>query len=231
MPVTYPRTYPLGWGEYAPLDHVRAIEGTSLAWTESHCENAKALLLPQFRDKPRLEGVLCKLAGGVQDLSNAAWQVLTETLLDSALGLQLDELGGIIGLPRQGWPNETYRTLLRAWVLVLSSAGTNADHIAILDRLGIELVAIDRTGMAEFRVVLGEPLADPITPALVFRFLVAAKSGGVRLTFEYPTVELDEAFAWADGDVDQVDAARGWADDGATLGGYWSGDLGSTETI
>lgn len=233
MPVIFPATFPWSFGDSAePAEDLRAIEGTSLEWVEDHCEEGKALLISQFRDKPRIEGVLCALLDGVQDLHNAIWQVLTERGIDSATGFQLLQLGTIVGLPNTGWGDETYRTLLRAQVLTLRSKGRWQDIAKILAALGITLTLthFDEPGMAAMRVTLGEPMDGDVTAEDVFNFIVRAKPAGVRFVLEFPVEELAETFTWADGDTADTDALRGWADDGETLGGYWAGELATTES-
>lgn len=221
----------LDWTAYSPAPGLETIEGTELAWTEDHCEEGKALLISQFRDKPRIEGVLCALLDGVQDLHDAIWQVLTERWLDSATGVQLDQLGTIVALPRTGWIDGTYRQLLRAQILTLRSKGTWPDIGKVLAALGITLSAAvyDEPGMAAMRVILGEALDGDVTAQDVFNFVVRAKPAGVRFVLEFPVADVLETFTWADGDVNQADTLRGWADDTETLGGYFAGDLATTE--
>jgi hypothetical protein len=230
MTVTLAEPFPWHFGGYTPPDGLAEIEGTDLAWVESHCEDAQELLLAQFRDKPRLETLICALAGMWEDLDDAIWDVMISRGLDTAEGVQLDMLGTIVDLGRAGWVDETYRRLLRAQILVLRSDGTRPALCKILAAMGVtlSLTSISRAGMAAFRVVIGE-LLDDITGADLFGFLERARGGGIRLELEYPTTEIDEAFTWADGDVDQADSLRGWADDGLTLGGYWIGDAASSE--
>lgn len=223
-------TFPISFG-WTPL--VETIEGTELAWVESHCEDGTALLLSQFRDKPRLEAALCALLAGVQDLDDAAWSLLTERWLATAVGVQLDRIGLILDYPRQGWYDETYRVLLGAQILTLRSKGRWQDLARILDVTGVdlELAEFDEPGVAAIRIIVGEPFTGDVTGEDVFRLLARAKGAAIRLTFEFPTVAIDESFTWADADVEQADNARGWADDGETLGGYWADALGTSEGV
>ena len=39
---------------------------------ESHCDDAKSLLIDQFRKRPRIEAMLCALLEGVQELDDTA---------------------------------------------------------------------------------------------------------------------------------------------------------------
>lgn len=219
------------WVAYSPAPGLEALEGTTLEWVESHCEDGKGLLISQFRNKPRIEATLCALLAGVQDLHDAIWQVLTERWLGSAVGVQLDQLGTIVNLPRAGWVDGTYRGMLRAQVLTLRSKGRWPDLFAILEAMGVTLTltTVDEPAMAAMRIVLGEPMDGDISAADVFNFITRAKPAGVRFTLEFPVEDLAETFAWADGDVNQVDTLRGWADDTETLGGHFADVLSTTE--
>jgi hypothetical protein len=230
--VTLSAGLPWSFGAYVPPEGLRTIEGTRLAWVESHCAQGRALLLSQFQGKPRLEALLCALLAGIQDFHTAAWQVLTLRDIANATGVQLDYLGTRVGLRRRGWTNETYRAFLRAQVLVLRSQGRWPDLFTIMRALGVtlDLVEVAEPDMASIRVRLGDYLDEEITGRDVFDLLVRAKPGGVRLIVEYPASELDEAFMWADADETQADTVRGWADDSSTLGGYWMAAEASTES-
>lgn len=71
----------------------------------------------------------------VQALETALLQILTDTILSgtAAIGQQLDGLGEVIGLERQGLTDDIYRARLRAQVRVNQSGGTIEDLIAIVD--------------------------------------------------------------------------------------------------
>jgi len=227
---TFPLELAWTFGACTEPPEVTELEGTDLAWIESHCEDGKSLLIHQFR-KPRIEAMLCALLEGVQELDDAVWQVLTGKWLDDAVGVQLEQLGEIVDMPRRGWTDETYRLLLSAQILVLRSSGSWPELLAILEAVGVtmSLTEVYDSPPAAGRIVLGEPLDGDVTEVEVFDLLVRAKLGGVRLDLEFPASALAEAFTWADADVDQADTARGWADDTPiTVGGYWA-DVMSTE--
>lgn len=59
-----------------------------------------------------------------QALNDAATALLPATSLEEAVGVQLDGLGQIIGIERQGLTDTQYRSLLRAYIVVNTSTGT-----------------------------------------------------------------------------------------------------------
>lgn len=220
------------FGDWTPSPGLMRIAGTSLAWRSSIAREGVSKLIPEFQGKPRIAAILGGLLAAVQDAEDAKWQVLTLIWLDTAEGVQLDALGLIVDLPRAAWSDDTYRAYLKAQILVLRSDGSWPALVAILRAIAVDvsLVHIERSGMAAGIVRLGAPLTGEITPLDVDAMLERAKSGGVRLTLEYPTAALADTFTWADGDVDQSDSRRGWpSDDSASDGGIWSGELASSE--
>jgi hypothetical protein len=192
-------------------------------------DDAVGLLLSQFRGKPRIEGILRALVDGVQDLDDGVLQVYVGRWIDAAEGVQLDELGTLLDLARSGWPDETYRRLLKAQILVLASDGEYSDVIAVLAAVGITAVHVEDVTVAAMHVSLDEPPPDDIDGGILFDLLERTRAGGVRLTFEFPTATADDAFTFADDTTTTVDAARGFGDaTGADVGGYFEGLLASS---
>lgn len=224
MTISFPFSF--GW---TPL--TETLEGSELVYEDDHCGDATSLLISQFRDKPRLEAIICALTDGVQDLDDVVWQMLTERWLSTAIGVQLDGIGQILDLPRAGWGDETYRVLLGAQVLVLRSKGTWSDVFAILEAIGVTLavVFVDNPSMAAMRVEVLEPFGPDITALDAYRLVLRAKPAGVRLTFIFVVSEAP-AFEYADGTAEASDD-EGYADSVSGLfGGELAGLLSSTES-
>lgn len=95
-----------------------------------------AILASQFRDqKPdggltnlqKLIKILCEPA---QELQDVLWQLKTERWLSTSIGQQLDELGIILGLPRNpGESDEDYRERLKFQIFINFSSGTPEEII------------------------------------------------------------------------------------------------------
>lgn len=231
LPFELPFELP-GGDEYEPFAGWSSIPGTSLAWLESYCEEGKGLLLSQFREKERIEAVLCALSDGVQEIENASWQVLTERWLDTGVGEQLDGIGRLVNLAREGWNDETYRAFLRAQILVLRSNGTWPDLFGILAALGLtlSLIAFVENFPAALRIDLGEQLSG-FTGHDVFRLLARARAAAVRLSLVFPTDAIAESFTYAPNDAVVASDALGLGDaGGADVGGYLACVFASTET-
>lgn len=223
-------TLPYRFGDWTPPPGLAAIDGTSITWLANMGDDGIALLLSQFQNKPRIVAFLRSLLAGVQDLSDAIYQVLIGIWLDSAEGVQLDEIGVILDTPRRGWTDPAYRAILRAQIIVYRSLGGWPDFAAIMAALGVTLAltSIAEPGIAAARATLGELITTPISPADIFRMLVAAKPASVRFTVTYPTAPIASSFAFCDTTpTSSPSTAFGDAIAGG-IGGRWAGLLAST---
>lgn len=157
----------------------------------NHFERALSLLASQFRDqKPdgtltnfqKLIKVLCT---GAQVLENAKWQLKTERWLSTAIGAQLDEIGEILGLPRElGESDEDYRERLQFQIFINVSSGTPEEQIAILKFLNAaEKVHYFQVGIASFHLET-DGLKFPSPPNDLVEGLFRASPAGVN----YPSI-------------------------------------------
>jgi len=125
----------------------------------------------------------------LQALDAAATALLTDTSLDAAVGVQLDGLGQIIGLERNGLDDDRYRALLRAQIRVNTAGGT----IPQLNEI-IRLVTGTTAANAAFTLVESfpadfkidfVPILDVGVGAIAADAMYQAKAAGVHGVFEY----------------------------------------------
>lgn len=161
----------------------------------------------------------------VQELEDAILQILTDTILTTAVGVQLDGLGEVIGLERQGLDDATYRARLRSQILANKSNGTINELIAIADLFtggGETFTLVESfTGFdIEFTTILpfgiGEQLAK-----LIRRARSAAVNGHVTFHQSTPIFAFD-GFGGAQFDYTDADTNVGFG---------LSGSLGSNATL
>jgi hypothetical protein len=90
----------------------------------------------QFKGAPNLTALARDVCGPqFQALEDAAQALLTLTSIDDSEGTQLDRLGVLLGQPRAGLDDATYRLALKARVKVNRSSGTVEDIYAFLSAL------------------------------------------------------------------------------------------------
>jgi hypothetical protein len=150
-----------------------------------HVDDALALLVQQFSNKARIRSVLGALATQVQALEYVLWDLHVERRLARATGAQLDGIGRLVDLSREGLAEETYRRYLRAQILLLKCNGTPEDLIAVVSALvGPHIdVALDEYRGALAALDLRGPLGDGVVDDTV-TLLSKAKPAGVRVLVE-----------------------------------------------
>lgn len=102
-------------------------------------ERALALLASQFRDSKRngdptnLQKVIRALVTPAQELQDVNYELETERWLATAVGVQLDEIGVILGLPREADESDSdYRERLQFQIFINTSVGSPEDSIRVL---------------------------------------------------------------------------------------------------
>lgn len=104
-----------------------------------HYQRAIALLASQFRGEKRngdltnLQKLIRALVKPAQEAEDVNYDLQTERSLEVAVGFQLDEIGVILGLPRQ--PDESdsdYRERLQFQIFINTSVGSPENAIALL---------------------------------------------------------------------------------------------------
>lgn len=85
-------------------------------------------LFTQFRDAESWQlWVTDVIAPQIQDLERAFQSILTILDIDNSEGAQLDTIGRIVGQPRSGLADATYRTYLRARIQANRSDGSSEE--------------------------------------------------------------------------------------------------------
>lgn len=190
-------------------------------------------LLIQFRRKPLLNGLLQGLLRGTQDVEDVAHDLLTKRLPDAAEGAQVDVLGAIRGVDREGRTDGPYLLVQHAFVVARKSSGTIPDLYAALEAITpggqflVEDLLLDPASiMVRLHIpALDETPASPddLTPSLLVLLMHRARTGGVRMWFEWWPTDVTNMFKLCAGNIQISSTIRGLADNPATFGGYLAG--------
>lgn len=172
-----------------------------------HETEALSRLKYQFRDKINIRAALAAIVGPTQGIEDAMQDLLTERNIDTAVGVQLNALGLIVGQPRGGLDDDTYRRYIRARIARNRSNGTVEDliRVAVLI-LGSETayVQVDQQHPASVVVrIYNIDVPDDIAQ-VVIQFLRGTVSGGVRIILEYSN-DVENIFTW---DIDAWDDGK-----------------------
>lgn len=131
----------------------------------THEADAVARLASQFRDKPLIAGLIMSFVAQHQGMEDAGQQLLTERLIDTAVGAQLDGFGSIVGELRQGRNDDDYRLALKARMGRNNSEGTPDDVINVFNLL---------TGSTQTHLVEVAPAVITLTGNVDFSATAAA---------------------------------------------------------
>jgi hypothetical protein len=102
-----------------------------ITFTTEHVQTALDRLLQQYKGKPKFEGFISALAQRVQDTENALKELFEERSIETAIGVNLDIIGEIVGLPRPtGQSDEDYRDDLKIKIVQNLNEGTPEEFIA-----------------------------------------------------------------------------------------------------
>lgn len=150
-----------------------------------HKDEAVSFLLTQLKQAGKLQAFLKSFVGQVQILEDEFFALLLERSIDTAIGAQLDALGTIVNVPRDGLSDDAYRLRLRVGVLANASSGTVEDILSVVTRLTDSPVRVGEmpfpdliTLVAEFQVELQEP-SDVTETVLIASFVRRIRAAGV----------------------------------------------------
>ena len=108
---------------------------TEIIKITDHEAAAVARLLTQYKDKPNFEGIIRSIVEQYQDAEDATFDLIAGRALLTAEGQQLDNLGTIVGVERQGFDDDFYRTLIFVQIGKNTSQGEPEKLITILQLL------------------------------------------------------------------------------------------------
>lgn len=154
--------------------------------------------IPPNQATRKLEKLLYCWVEEAQELDAAAFEVLTETTLDTAVGAQLDGLGQIIGIERRGASDDRYRCCLKAQISINLASGTIPEILHIVGLVvGPDIqLTLTEGPVLEFYlradgtlpIGLGPEVAD-----IVFRIKAVSVHGVFSWSQKAPVFALDGA--------------------------------------
>lgn len=162
----------------------------NLAEIEDYYKN---LLIIQYHDKAKAQAVItnwvdCMVADGLfLDLPEAY-------NLDTAIGVQLDAIGKILGLPRYNFNDDQYRIMLNLKVVTNNGGVTMKDIDDVLyDFFGKSIVCHNNQDMSLTYIVF--PEYEPLIPVFHERLLPAPLGVGVNIVVSLDLPELIFGFS------------------------------------
>lgn len=172
---------------------------------------AQALARIAGRDsKPNIVAFISILAQQTQETEDAWWQLFAERGVSAAVGDQLDDLGEIVGQPRNGLSDSDYQRHISARIAANNSDGLVNDFLrvsrSVLDDASLTLRFQPQYPAGAILHVESGLLTSDIADILI-AFLRDTRAGGVRIQAHYLTALPGDSFTF--GSVTSVTATVG----------------------
>lgn len=194
-----------------------------MQYISNHSEQAIARLITQYKNNTDFIAVINAFVAQFQDLEDNIVDLYGRLQIGTVTGQQLDNLGKILGLGRQGFDDNIYRTLLMAKLLSNISLGTPNEIInifSILTNSGVSKLfeIYPATIQLQGEGVL-DPSIEPYIPQIMQKALPAGVQIGGLVLYEEDSFVIDD-------DLDPVSEGDGFGDDtDLTAGGQLGWDL------
>ncbi len=160
-----------------------------------HSDQAVALLIEQYQEKPNLEKLIRAYVDELQHIEDAIWDVLQEQTVTNATGVNLDVIGRIVGEDRHGANDDDYRVRVTARIAVNRSSGQWFDLNSVASTLfsGTEYRWINHKTMS-LELRLDTALSE--RPGVEQATLEEATGAGTRLDVVYSVDAEADRFAF-----------------------------------
>lgn len=157
----------------------------------THVEEARRLLITQFRGKPVIEGFLDTHVRRLQDIENYIWEMIDARILSTATNAQLDCFGVLVGEARRDRTDVDYRTAISLRILVNRSKGRIKDvlEVAMLAANPLAAPRVTEYRYLGFEVEIYEQLGERYIAELISDAR-AASSYGVLVASDLTWEEL-----------------------------------------
>ncbi|MFZ5440449.1 MAG: hypothetical protein ACOZQL_10595 [Myxococcota bacterium] len=178
-------------------------------------ERAVAKLLAQYRDKPKLAGLVRELAERAQEIEGALFDAIKAWEVANASGAWLERLGEIVGEPRGGALDTEYRAFIAARIAANRSTGTVEDLLAVLKAwAGGTLPAhtLKQYFPAAVEMKLTSPVATASTVTRLLRLLKATRAAGIGQVVIYQLIPDANAFTFSSTGSPESSTAQGFGD-------------------
>lgn len=149
-----------------------------------HVQQALARFIQQYKGRPLTAGLMTAFVDQIQDLEDAIYGLDSERQLANAIGQQLDGLGEIIGIKRNGLDDATYLLFLYGKIAENYSDTTINSIINIINFVfQAQVVLMQEVFPAGLSIqVAGTPL-NPALFNIAVALVQAAMGAGILLVF------------------------------------------------
>jgi len=165
----------------------------ALAYDTTHDADAKALLLQQYKDKPRFIAFISSITAEIQAVEDAMWAFYVQRELQATpppTGDLLLKLGNIVGQGSMGTSDAVFLNLIMARIAADNTNGQKSDYIKVFQALyystaGYPVISVQTVGPAAVRIEPFGALPTGLTAALIAQQFLAPATQGAGISVEY----------------------------------------------
>lgn len=117
---------------------------------ESVASDTTDHLITQYYHSSNLKSVLETIGDEVQVIENISHSMYINRMLEDAIGIQLDRLGGIVGRVRDGLSDSDYRIRIKAKIAENNSEGTRPEILALCRLLLPDSIPVIQESIASY---------------------------------------------------------------------------------
>jgi hypothetical protein len=177
----------------------------------THEQDALNRLIYQYKGKVNLKNLIKDLSTTqIQEIENAAIELYSRLNIDDSEGVQLNKIGEIVGQPRNGLSDTTYRIFLKAKIAVNVSEGDIEQVISVWKLMtGSSIVSLLEAYPAEVDLYYDVPLDDSVKD-LAFALIQDVVGAGISVGFIAVfliglSFTLDDAVIGDDGEINTLE--------------------------
>jgi len=166
---------------------------------QDHVTRALNHVLSQFSAATNLRRLVSIFAAEVQELEDVTSQCVMDRMLTTAVGVQLDQYGKVVGQPRDGLTDDEYRLVITARIQVNKSNGTIDPITSVLSLLtgGAFPVRYSRLGVASYQLEYTVAVAlSAVMLPIVLDMMADMRPAGVELSHVSETVATEGWFGF-----------------------------------
>ncbi len=143
-----------------------------------HASDIEGLLVSQYKDSANFNRFLSSIAAIKQEIEHVTLDLRDKRILANAEGIQLDGLGELVGLDRDGRTDDEYRTEIGTQIQINLSGGQAEILINVTASItGSTLVQLTDSYPAKINIAF-----NGTAPANLLTILSKLKAAGVELT-------------------------------------------------
>lgn len=180
-----------------------------------YAERAKARILSQYREKPKLVALVMTLAAAVQEIEAALFDVIDQTAVGTAVGSWLDQLGNIVGEERGGVGDVLYRRYINARIAANGSEGTLENIIDVIEAwYGSPFpdLRLAELGRMNIEVDMADPDVSAESVERLIKLLRDTRSAGVGIELFWQQDAGTKIFTFSSSSSVETSALLGFGD-------------------